>query len=682
MDDLLALLDEPDEIMEDNTFSSQPERPNPQRRRDDKQDASPSQTQLLALTVDDRIGIRMLNRKMSGLELMNLITDHPYHSPAQLSAYSLANLNKLLTDPAAVLDAATVCGKTELVTAGLVFSNSGTRLASSGNAYCVLTIGNLTTGPTVSVLLFGSSYGKHCRSCHPGKVVALINPRLIPSKAGRNDSTAVTFAVNEEDQLIVVADARDYGCCKAMTRAKNENGQWVDNGKQCKNFVDNRVSDYCQVHRKQVRPKHAQARGETTLLHQLRLQATAFPTAQGGKMRVLAGKQNMNIPAGTLGRDLMAQATSRASNHIMHSKLARTVFLNPHGQTITVKDRGFAGAPQQQFADRNLMNNALLNPQVNNTQIQSQAATNLLRPSNGNRQPLGKANVNPYANRSKNTQVACVTKTKVTPFPSAPPPKNQVVTCDILQKPKRRNEINKCRAINTDTHGFNGSVQVPAPSKIFATQQKPAGFCSNKATARVVKHERSAAELLLQQHLVAAQLREQKMLTESVLRTDSRGGVPTTAKKQKRDEVSNISSLRDELFGSINDIDRDQVVTAQSRFAHEADAEEYARSRRVVSELEQEESKNDTKELRNIAASQSQGSTLIEKEWRCLTCKKSFQQKPFACIRLNHRLRVERNIRAEHSIAEKRLALIEKKAEDGGLVLGGGLEWSRWNRFN
>lgn len=692
MDDLLALFDETEENG-DATASPAAERvrhdrPKQKRRAEDHYETpAMSQTQQFALSVDDRVGIRMLHRKVSGVDLMNLITDHPYHSPAQLSAYSLAHLNKLLADPAAIVDAATVNGKTELVTVGLVFKNSGTRLASSGNAFCLVTLGNLATGPSVSVLLFGSSYSKHCSSCTPGKVVALVNPRLIPPKTGGNDSTTITFSVSEEHQLVLVADARDYGCCKAMARAKNENGHWVSNGKQCNHYVDKRVSEYCTQHRKQANVNSAlvAARGgmTTSSIQQLRLQATAYPTAQGNKMRALVGTQAPMLPTANSNRSVagwLAQGQTPANT--MQAKLAGNSLLHPRGQApIATNQRGlFSTAPHQQVTNKKLANNSLLNPQSTTCKpTHSQTGNTLLHPSN-TRQPLGTVTANPYAQRPKITPGPSMTRSLVTP--SHHPLlslKKRVVTNDILQKPKQRRieGVSNERRLNTDIVGFNGSVAVPAPSKIFA-QQKPAGLFLQSGNNAAAKHEKSADEVLAQQQLLAAQLRERKAAAEgALLQRISRGVV---AKKQKRDDTSNCAaSLRDTLFGSIDDIDRDRVISTQSRFAHDADAEEYARSRRVVSELELAESKKVANASKKVVA---QGTNAIEKEWHCLTCKRSFQQNPFACFRLDHRVKVERNIRATQSIAEKRLALTDKKAEDGGLVLGSGLEWSRWNRFS
>jgi hypothetical protein len=184
------------------------------------------------LIVDDRVGIRMIRRKISGAEIMDLISDNPYHSTASLSAMSLAALNQLLVNPAAVVDKASkVCGTTNLVTVGIVFSNSGTRLTASGNAFCVLTIGTLATGPAIAALLFGSVYSQFCRTCSPGQVVALVRPRLLPPRKG----SSVSFTFNDERHFLLVADAQDFGLCKAKGH--------------CRSYVDLRLGEFCIKHR-------------------------------------------------------------------------------------------------------------------------------------------------------------------------------------------------------------------------------------------------------------------------------------------------------------------------------------------------------------------------------------------------------------------------------------------------
>jgi hypothetical protein len=103
--------------------------------------------------VDDKLGIRMINRLVGSVDLLDLISINPYYSPASLSAMSLSGLSQILIDPPRTIDQATVCGKTNVATVGIVFNNTGTRISQKGGAFCVLTIGSFVSGPCASVMV-------------------------------------------------------------------------------------------------------------------------------------------------------------------------------------------------------------------------------------------------------------------------------------------------------------------------------------------------------------------------------------------------------------------------------------------------------------------------------------------------------------------------------------------------
>jgi hypothetical protein len=182
MDELLSLIEEnEEERLEPSLTTNRNDRrttvvtpSNASARRDSaaqssaKSKKAPSKP--VSAGIDDKLGIRMIERNVSSVDLIDLVSMNPYHSPATLSAMSLAGLNRLLIDPPSMIDQATVCGKTAVLTIGVVFSNTGTRISSKGGAFCVLTIGNFVAGPCVSVMLFGELYSKFCRACVPGKV--------------------------------------------------------------------------------------------------------------------------------------------------------------------------------------------------------------------------------------------------------------------------------------------------------------------------------------------------------------------------------------------------------------------------------------------------------------------------------------------------------------------------------
>ena len=83
---------------------------------------------------------------------------------------SLNSLSRLLIEPPSKIDPATVTGKMNAVTVGIVFANTGTKQTTKGSAFCILEIGSFVSGPCVTVMLFGDVYSKYVRTCVPGKV--------------------------------------------------------------------------------------------------------------------------------------------------------------------------------------------------------------------------------------------------------------------------------------------------------------------------------------------------------------------------------------------------------------------------------------------------------------------------------------------------------------------------------
>jgi hypothetical protein len=600
----------------------------------------------------------MINLNLSGRNLMSLMSDNPYHSPSQLCAYSLGNLNKLLAVPSATIDSSSVIGKTELVTVGIVFSNSGTRLSNAGNAFCALTLGNLTTGPAVSLLLFGECYAKHCRSCPPGKVIVVINPRLIPPKPNGNDRTSITFSVSDASDVRSVADARDFGICKALTRAKNEVGQWVANDKPCQNYVDKRLGEYCAHHRKQrtAADQPTAASKSTSNLHLVRENASMARTTQGG----VCNKENTTSLHAQWKANRMTNDTSR-------------LYLPVQDQSR----HAIVNALPRQIASKTNPSNSLLNPRKIATKkahemrqsMQTASLRSLSHSTNANQRSLG----------SVGSGRANLTAHSLLPLAAHGNTGSSLGLGQLLETPKPREitGLKRKRVVNTDFTGFEGSVPVPAPSSLFHRQKNP-GLVGGLVSYRkqpLTKCFKSVTTVREQQQKVALQLGAGKV-TSDPRRTQQQPLLGTknsrdlkTRKQEQKDGHAPSSSL-DELFGPIDDTFRNQILSAESRFANEAYAEEYARSRRVVSELEEEEAKLAKKGADKQAWP-------IVKEWYCAECNKSFQYEPAVCIRQEHRVKMDRKIRDVQSIEEQRVAMTEKKVEDGGLVLGSGLEWSQ-----
>jgi minichromosome maintenance protein 10 len=614
------------------------------------------QRQQLAMNVDDRVGIRMIKRKVSSIDLIDIVSENPYHSTSSLSAMSLVALNRLLIDPAAVLDPANVCGKTGMVTVGVVFSNSGTRMAASGNAFCVLTIGNLRTGPAVSVMLFGTAYSAFCQPCMPGKVIALLSPRLIPSKVGSGPKdTSVTFSLSDERQLKLLADARDYGVCKASLGGKRMNGQWFGDAKKCKHFVDTRSGEFCQMHRKQANIKSGPTKGTTTM-QQLRLDASSFPTAQG---RGMAVSNQGAIMAATPAQEAASSAQMMAQF-----------------QARTSTGSNMRGVPMQMSKQPTNTNNSILAPR---SQVARQPKNTF--PAPRNQPPKNALTQNRGATQGRSAAPRATQSTT-----------NPTLKQDWLQGGSKRRGAplnatatgTKRRAVNTDTLGFNGTVPVPKKNALFTGGPALQSSTHARSENRFQPKQREEAKKQMisqQQKEVAARLREQTQNAEG--KPSAKAIMKSGGRAQPKVAADSRQAQRDSLFGSMNDADKERIANKKSRFSMEADAEEYAKSRRIVSELENEESK---KEFKASKSNKLQGNGTgtagsIRTEWFCQTCKQTFSKKPLGCYKAKHPVKIDRKIQAAKSIGEKRLALSGKHADDGGLKLGSGLEWS-WNRFS
>jgi hypothetical protein len=85
MDELLALFDDAEEFTKEDCFSKSeqsthrriPQIQQPQPRPISKPNRT-NDIQHVSVGIDDRIGIRMLNRKISSLDLMNIIINIEY----------------------------------------------------------------------------------------------------------------------------------------------------------------------------------------------------------------------------------------------------------------------------------------------------------------------------------------------------------------------------------------------------------------------------------------------------------------------------------------------------------------------------------------------------------------------------------------------------------------------------
>ncbi len=651
---------------------------------------------LVKAPVDDRLDIRMTNRLVSSNDLMDLITDYEYKSPSQLSAMTLKCLNALLQDPSPILDPATVAGKTDsLVTVGIVFSNTGTRISSKGGAFCVLTIGNLNSGPCLSIFLFGEAYGKYCISCKQGKVIALMAPKLLPSnrgdaggsKRGPDADRTVSFSVYDAGQLKIVGNARDYGICK---------------NPGCKNHVDKRTSEFCDFHRRQKLKgsKHTQNK---------------FQQVQGAHRQANA----ILVDSTARKRNILGTGSSLKSNRYLNkTAAAKTQVASTAKQTKMASAK--APTSSNRFRDANVPKNMSKVPDRKSNMGQSISSGSSSTTTN----PYLKTNVpknmsklpdrkTPPGVSSAKRAVELVGNNGITKNGTKKPKKSLVsgnwleegkamskergpkntssgrtgFSLSHFTKSKQRSAKpnsntpsttngNKSRSITTDGKGFDGSVIVPKPSALFKTPS-----ASSEVSRRIVTPKNDPAvmeELLQTQAEVSRQMKEGRgtireenvekpIFTKNRL-TASNARKQSSSKGPSREKSKEVNAFLAAMGG---DIDTEKVRNAKSKFANEVDADEYAKQRRKVDELEKAEASHDSRNKKKNSEKKR-----ITKTWFCKTCGKNYFKTPKACIRSSHEVDRKVDIKDDVTKEERRTELNKRSVEDGGLRVGQGIDWS------
>jgi hypothetical protein len=641
MDDLLALLTEDPSLEAVPLPSEDPTSPEA----------------AVAASADDKVGIRMINRRISGSDLLDLIEDDfPYHAAASIAAMSTAALNRLLQNPAeAVLDrAATVCGLTNLITVSIVLSNSGTRVASSsGNAYCLLTLGSLHTGPALSVMLFGSVYSQFCRVCTPGTVVALVCPRLMPNRDGDNKSnnfaTTVLFSAQNDEQLRVVAQARDFGTCQAKSFVKisNSSGGQSTVAKPCKNVIDKREGEYCAMHRRATKNGTSTKSTMSKLAaeHLPRPKTSTIQTGDGKTMILPSHLQANNKIVGKVGQHLHERPSTSKSNNII-----------PVNRRV----------------------NSILHPK--NSKSQSKAILIRDLPSSINASTHSQsANIitNPYAKGPPNCKpsLSLVTKKQAAPTkptrtqPSVPVTENWLHLAQGRgnnENKKPQSNPSKRKRINTDTRAHDGTVLVPKSTGIMNRNHASLSHTLLSATRPNLPQpkEKSAEDVLLRQQVVAEQLKQKQQQPRLQVNRETSH---TVALQDSKPYNSHQALLFDAI--RLDSSQLEEVAAAKSKYQDVLDAEEYVQRRNKLQTLDELEHKA----MKRHENSTKSGQGLIEKEWHCATCKHTFKSPPVLCQRRSHVVKIRRNIQETKTVDEQRQALSNQK---DGMILGHGLEWS------
>jgi minichromosome maintenance protein 10 len=553
----------------------------------------PSSSSRAEASIDAKLGIRMFKRKIGSIDLLDLVSTNPYHSPAVLVKMTTANLNQLLQDPSPVIDAATVTGRTNLLTIGIVFTNSGTKISKAGRAFSILEIGNLVTGPIVTVFLFGDVYSKVSNLCTPGAVVALLNPSIVPPNPNSNSKdNLLSLSVGDQRQLLLVAQAMDYGVCKGTSKAKRQDGRLADF--PCKCHVDTRIGLYCSRHLQQGKVVGGKTAKDQSFLQKTRQEMPKQPTL-----------------ADLLNPD-------------------RNIMAIPNNNTLL-----FQPPPKNPFlamAPKNMVKGNVLQ-----TKIETPPR----------KKPYQKTKVNALVHVTHGTATR----------PALP--KAQPITGNWLTECTKTLSGHKRGLNRLGTSGFDGGVRVPQPHPMFRVAEP----------LRI--HVPSGTESV--QDRKNALLERQKSLS-SVLQ-ESTNHAPSLADRLKANQPKKPLPGSNAFFAELQ-VDVNAVLNAKSRFETEAKADEYARSRKVVSELE----KSEERELQKVAKKSENHKSMakVRREWLCVNCKRTSGIDPKMCKRLGHTVKFTRHIEETKTLTEQRLQLQDKSVDDGGITLGAGVEWTKY----
>ena len=652
-------------------------------------------------TLDPLTNLRITNRRTSRFDLSDALAPFEFVTTARLAAMSTRDLGRYITQPsnrandsgggfsfgagpAPNANNNFTGGKSNLASMGVLFSNSGSKVSpSTGRAYSIFQLGDLSTGPAVSVFLFGDAYSKHTgNGSYAGKagsVVAILSPNILPPKRG--GATSVSLSVNSADQIVHVGTAQDYGVCSGMIRVRRE-GRFVDT--RCTKFVDKRCGQFCQAHKRQglqqqVGGSNRMASSSTsavglkknaTFLQQFRAEGRSnsagggpsntnmasngqqgnFGSSRGGMhsssnlASALAAAGMDNGTTGGIGAGNMAAAAPVSTNAMLQQQGGgRRSALNAPKHMVKTSIPG---------ASRNSAANAIPRAAVG-----AAASTKLKRP------PLTRAGKDVFGDTMRRGQVgAKAAGSRTSLVPKAKPKERKVATFG----------------------GYSGSVQVPKPSRsLFGDAPASSGMSQHLAGSAsvAVTPSPNPAEVRERQRRVAEQMRKRKH--DGDIGGSSGGGVPNPYLKGAPLKAATSGRVggstqgqMDDIFAGLEDLDRADAIVAKSAYQSEADAEQYARSRQAVNDLERKETQKNARDERKKKQMKGRDEKAIQVQWICTTCGRESASQLVLCQTKNHKVKRKRTIKEATTKEESRDKLNKKRAEDGGLQLGSGLEWS------
>eukprot|EP00978_Attheya_sp_CCMP212_P033676 scaffold137101_cov54-Attheya_sp.AAC.4 len=543
-------------------------------------------------TVDERTGLRIVKRRTSRFDLVDLLVPLEFHTANTLSAMSVNTLGTLITVPSKENPnnpTGFTGGKTNLATMGVVFKNSGTKIsANSGRAYSILSVGGtIGTGATISVFLFGEAYSKHtsripANNMTVGSVVAILCPTIMPSLNGKQQSSSATclsMSLNDARQIVLVGMAQDFGVCAGMNRSKRD-GRFCEC--RCEHPVDLRMGNYCKTHQKQQFQKEggngASKKSNATFMQQLRTENTPATNNTVKRGQIVQNKQGVYVNTATTNASLQRRNNVQRGGFGGSITGSSLTTLTPGTMTMSTP----AGTVITHVQKKN-----------GSQQLQTPQRSNSLRAplhmtKQANKSSVTMTDRNPYKKAgSRDPSRGMLLST--TKLQSVQKGRNstQVNVSDLLGsaisgsgKRKSMTPKDKSRGIASiagsssekkkrrvaHLEGFDGAVFVPKPNTLFRKSQLSGGpnICdsTNSFTAqdsseqtkeRLIEHQRMVAERIRQKSGGAIGNAARTPLSKLTNRTTNQGH-----NKQQNSVTKERKSGLDSIIGTFEESEKNK----------------------------------------------------------------------------------------------------------------------------
>ncbi len=645
---------------------------------------------------DPLTGLRIVDRRTSRADMVDAFSSFTYRSCSILAAASFAEwISKYLVDGGNSNGSGAPSGKTNVATCGILTGDVSSRLSNkTGRAFAMLSLGDLPSSmhaktsafsnnsdikPSISVFLFGDALGalrSNKKYMNAGYAVAVLGPNLMPPRTDDKNGggTSITLSVNDPRQIVAIGRASDCDRCKGTMRVRSasEYGgmRWEDS--RCNVLVDLRLSGgYCHAHRRQglsssVNPTGGKGKsnkgGNTTFMQRQRIQNMPQHTAtKGGGVYM----STSNVVTGGKRPSSLAEALSQSG------------LLDPTPAMPGPKTQLLKRAPLHM---KKTPNASKVEPRPNLNPQPSKPQNPYLKQKPGQRKQEQSKRKEPgdilgEALRKKMRSGSSQATTKSSTLKSSTANKKSVKVFH--------------------TEGYDGAVQVPKPSKLFshpsyASKVTPSPASNRASSTSILEKQRSLAEILKGKGVATSSSREtrrnvfsKQSLAGSKQKILGKGGkvLPTNTTKpgQFRSQKPNSFAAAFGNGSAGQSFDRDAILNAKSRFASAVDAQEYARARAVVQELECREATKDGNSNNPKKKKEKKTVAISTTGWACRTCQKATPFKPMSCIRARHDVRQKRELKEGAKSLGSRKDRLDRHGRDqdqGGLTLGSGIEWS------